>query len=235
MHLRHAAQRVGVLHLVAALGVRRADLESASSARRWAAAATWPGCGRASISAGSKADAVPSMASRLMAPMTSAETASRRASSSARAAERGHQLRAVQQRQALLGLEGQRLQPAVLEGLRAPSPVRPGRPRPRPRRSPPAPGGRAAPGRPMRRRCRATAPPDAPGGSACRSAAPPPRGARRTAPPPGRWPAAAAWPAPPRRGVARPRRRRATAPGCAAARRSGRARSARRPGRRSRW
>ena len=56
----------------------------ASSRRRLRAEAAWPGCGRAAWMRGSKATSVPCSASRVSAPITSAERARRRASASAR-------------------------------------------------------------------------------------------------------------------------------------------------------
>ena len=81
MDLRHASEAVGVLHPVLAVGaMRRPDLTVASSSRRCLADATCPGCGRAAMSSSAKAAPVPSIASRLIAPTTSAVSASRLAS-----------------------------------------------------------------------------------------------------------------------------------------------------------
>ena len=113
------------------------------------AASTWRGCGRAAWMRASKAHSVPFSASRLSAPAMSATSATFSASTTASAAQRGHQRRAVGQRQPFLGRQldgrqagrGQRL--GAGHALRRRIPPRPGR-------SSPARCAPAAPGRPTR-------------------------------------------------------------------------------------
>ena len=161
--LRHAAQRVGVLHLAAVGGATRMISLPSSSARRLAAEAIWPGCGRTAwIARRRTARAMPFSASSDMRAGDVGEPApAARARAAPARPMRGHELRAVDQRQPLLGLERERRQArrgasASAAGMRAGR-----RTRPRPRRSAPARGGPAAPDRPTRRPSPAPGPPDA--------------------------------------------------------------------------
>ena len=120
VHLRRAAQRIGILHAPAG-DVRLPDLaafqQSAQAARRSAPGrdADAPAWMR-----GSKARGVPRKASRVMAQITSAESASTSAAASSRQPDRQHGLRAIDQRDAFLGAQRDRLHTARGAGLRRP-------------------------------------------------------------------------------------------------------------------
>ena len=83
VHLRRAAQRVGVLDPVALVGPVRCEAtiaEPAISAVRLAADSAWPGCGRMACSSAAKTRSVPSWPSTLIAAATSAVRSSIRRS-----------------------------------------------------------------------------------------------------------------------------------------------------------
>ena len=108
MHLRHAAERVGVLHL-AAVRVALHDLavgEQRAQVRRDDAPAR--GAGARPCRRSSNGRFEPLSASRLIAPATSASVQSASASQQRERAERGHVLRAVDEREPLLRLEHDR-------------------------------------------------------------------------------------------------------------------------------
>ena len=114
--LRHAAQRVRVLDLVRRRVVRALEPESRSRWRSSAATAIWPGCGRASWYGAANATSVPSSASTLHRRGDATRSASagpRRRASSAPSAR--HQLGPVEEGEALLRLERQRLEAALAE------------------------------------------------------------------------------------------------------------------------
>jgi hypothetical protein len=129
--LRGAAQRVGVLHPRAVVARWLATIpEPASSRRRFAGAGGLPGCGRSACRSAANTRSVPSSASTLIAAATSATAAARRGR------ERQHQhaehaVGAVDEREALLLGELDRLDPGGGERSAAPARAR------RRRRAPP--------------------------------------------------------------------------------------------------
>ena len=104
MHLRRAAQRVGVLHA----GALRAAVAGHDRRCRRAAPAGWPpsrpdpGAAAARCRSAANTASVPSSASTLIAAATSAVVSSRRRSASASTQHAEHAVGAVDQRQALL-------------------------------------------------------------------------------------------------------------------------------------
>ena len=96
--------------------------DSSSSRSRLAAAARWPESGRSAWICGRKLIREPCNASIDSAHATSAVFASRRRPHGAERAERGHELRAVDEREPLLGLEADGLEPDGVEGVRTRQP-----------------------------------------------------------------------------------------------------------------
>ena len=193
-----------------------------------------PGAGRAAMSSSSKAAPVPSIASRLMAPMTSAVSASRSASWWARQPMPAMSCVPLRSASPSLAPSVERRQAGARQRLAAGT-------------GPGAVDGRLALAdeherdvrqrRQVARRAEAAARRhdrvDGRVEHADQQLDEPRRG-RRRARPPARWRAGGAWPARPRPAAGRRRRRRGSARGCAGAPRSGPARCARRRGRRSR-
>ena len=100
-------------------GATRGSALPASSVRRLRADAAWPGCGRAAWMRGSKATSVPLSASRVMAPehVGGAREPPRLGQRQAR--DRGHELGAVDEGEAFLGLEHDGREAARPERVRA--------------------------------------------------------------------------------------------------------------------
>ena len=205
VHLRRAAQRVGVLD-AAAPAVRLDDLASRPAAGRDCAAdAICPGCGRRAWISGENGVREPRTASTDSAAARSAVFTSRSPRRSRSAPMRGHELGAVDQRKPLLGVQRDRSQPRHAQGIGAGHHLAADAP-PAPRRPAAGQGGRAAPGRRWRPASRATAPPGGRRPPASPAAARPSPGGRRTPRWQARWPAAASQHARPRAGTARRRR-----------------------------
>ena len=97
--------------------------EPSSSRRTFAADACWPRSGRSAWICGMNDVREPCSASSESAHAMSAARASRRARTSPSASDRGHELRAVDQRQALLRLQPDRLEPGARERLAARQPL----------------------------------------------------------------------------------------------------------------
>ena len=99
--------------------VRCPDLAAGSSSRRCRPTATCPGAAARRSRRSSNAAPVPSIASRLMAPMTSAVSARRIGVVVRQRADAGHQLRPVEEREPLLGAQLDRLEAGPRQRLAA--------------------------------------------------------------------------------------------------------------------
>ena len=106
VHLRRAAQRVGVLHPAVAVAVAGDDRPSRRAAGvRLRALTAWPTCGRSACRSAAKARSVPSSASTVIAAVTSASRSSAVEVGEREAQHPEHAVGAVDQRETLLGAQ----------------------------------------------------------------------------------------------------------------------------------
>ena len=115
-HLRLAAQGIGILHAVAVDGDLRISLPRSSPCSSFATS-IWPGWPRTAWMRASNGVSLPAAASTARAPVTSARAEDILGREEAGGGKRGRDLRAVEERQALLGGEVHRRQAGGLEAL----------------------------------------------------------------------------------------------------------------------